>query len=63
MLILTKSKLIEILDRYKIDISNWGKGESKTIDHLFTEIIKGESNIVEKKWIPTKKGVGPFNYC
>jgi hypothetical protein len=48
MLILTKSKLIEILDRYKIDISNWGKGESKTIDHLFTEIIKGESNIVEK---------------
>lgn len=45
MLILSKLKLIEILKDYNIDISGWGQGESKTIDHLFSEIVKGETKI------------------
>lgn len=45
MIFLTKSKLEKFLLQNKIPITEWGKGSAKTIDHLFKEIIKGESKI------------------
>lgn len=45
MIILSKSRLIEILDRYGIDTQKWGTGESKTLDHLFLEIVRGETKL------------------
>lgn len=43
MLILTKKRLEEYLISFGVPIDRWGKGQSKTIDHLFIEIVKGES--------------------
>lgn len=45
MIFLTKTKLEKFLLRNKLPINEWGKGSAKTIDHLFKEIIKGESKI------------------
>lgn len=43
MFVLTKKSLSDYLIKFKIPIDVWGKGESKTIDHLLKEIIRGES--------------------
>lgn len=48
MFILTKKSLENYLLKFKIPISTWGNGNSKTIDHLFKEIIRGESKLIEQ---------------
>jgi hypothetical protein len=49
MIVLSKSKLKEILDKYGISTLDWGRGESKTINHLFLEIIRGETKLTPYK--------------
>lgn len=39
------SDLVSILQYSNIDISKWGKGEAKTIEHLLQEILEGESKL------------------
>ena len=46
MIVITKSKLEEYLKKFNIDTDLWGKGRSKTINHLFNEIIRGETELV-----------------
>ncbi len=45
MIFLTKSKLEQFLLKNKLPIEDWGSGNAKTVDHLFKEIIKGETKI------------------
>lgn len=44
-MIWTKGKLEKFLNSNNIDINQWGKGMSKTLDHLFNELIKGECEL------------------
>ena len=46
MFILTKKGLENYLLKFGISSESWGKGNSKTINHLLQEILKGESNLV-----------------
>jgi hypothetical protein len=48
MFILTKKSLEDYLLKFKIPISEWGSGSSKTINHLLKEIIRGETKLIEE---------------
>ena len=41
----TKNKLENFLTQNGVDLTNWGTGQSKTLDHLFNELIKGECKL------------------
>ena len=45
MKIWTRKNLAEFLSQNNVDISTWGKGEAKTFEHLFNELIKGECEL------------------
>lgn len=49
MFVLTKKSLKEFLIKHNIPLSEWGKGNAKTLNHLLNELIKGESHIYAKE--------------
>lgn len=46
---LTRSELKELLASHKIPLAQWGTGEAKTLEDLYTEISHGESTLVVEK--------------
>lgn len=48
-MIWTKQKLKKLLEDHSIKTDDWGSGMSKTFDHLFTELIKGECELIVKE--------------
>ena len=44
-MIWTRQKLEKLLSDYNIDTSEWGTGMSKTLQHLFYELIKDECEL------------------
>jgi len=47
--------LVELLKKYDVPFDSWGTGESKTAEHLLSEINLGESDLVEERGILVKK--------
>ena len=44
---MTKEEINALLTKHKVPLYQWGKGEAKTIDHLYREIEAGECQLVE----------------
>lgn len=47
MLFINIKKLEKYLIDKNVDISSWGKGNAKTLNHLYNEIIKRECELIE----------------
>lgn len=43
-----KKELVSLLEKYKIDVSLFGKNKAKSLDDLLVEIRQGETVLVEK---------------
>ena len=53
----TKEDLIELLTRHHVPFETWGTGGSKTLDHLFSELISGESSFDETNRLSESKQI------
>jgi len=42
------AEVINLLNDYDIPITHWGIGKAKTIEHLATEILEGETTLVDR---------------
>lgn len=42
-----KFRVTQQLQRHGIDVSVWGQGEAKTVNHLVSEVLSGESQLIE----------------
>lgn len=47
---MNKVELVAFLEAHQIPLCEWGKGEAKTLDHLFAEIDSGEA-VIEKEGV------------
>jgi hypothetical protein len=42
-----KFRVTQLLKKHGVDTSTWGSGKAKTVEHLMSEIMSGESQLVE----------------
>lgn len=54
----TRAELLELLKKYNVPFEKWGTGESKTIEHLLSELSSGESELIEKQGNLVRKSFG-----
>ncbi len=42
-----KFRVTQLLKKHGIDTSSWGSGKAKTVEHLMSEVLSGESQLLE----------------
>ena len=57
MIVDNERKLCSLLQKHGIDVNSWGKGEAKTVRHLFEAIESGETTLEEENGLIRKVAV------
>lgn len=53
-----KEDLLSLLKKYNVPFNGWGTGESKTVEHLLSELNSGESELIEQGGSLVRKSFG-----